>query len=86
MGTEGEESSEDEDYGKVEDINRYATTYPQYTMTMEKCWEWVNPPTKEDEIVNKWFACLYPSKKRLMFILVRQQHVFCQMMKQPVTL
>ena len=32
-------------------------------MSMERCWECINPPIPESDIVGKWFACIYKSKK-----------------------
>ena len=30
---------------------------------MEYTWEFLNPPTNESEVIGKWFACIYNTKR-----------------------
>ena len=30
--------------------------------SMEKCWDYFNPPKPEEEIPGSWVACIYASK------------------------
>ena len=31
--------------------------------TTERCWRFINPPAKEKDLIGKWFAFIYTSKK-----------------------
>ena len=42
-------------------------------LAIELCWKSLCPPNKEEEIVGKWFACIYDSKKVRTYILA--EHV-----------
>ena len=33
-------------------------------MALLSLWKWLSPPTEEEEIVGKWFALVYESKKK----------------------
>ena len=38
-------------------------------MTMQNCWKGLSPPTAEEDVVNKWYGCIYMSKReRNLFI------------------
>ena len=38
-------------------------------MTMQNCWKGLSPPTAEEDVVNKWYGCIYMSKReRNVFI------------------
>ena len=37
-------------------------------VSMEKCWDYFNPPKPEKEIQGSWVACIYASKIPRLFI------------------
>ena len=30
---------------------------------MQNCWKGLSPPTAEEDVVNKWYGCIYTSKR-----------------------
>ena len=32
-------------------------------MTMQNCWKGLSPPTAEEDVVNKWYGCIYTSER-----------------------
>ena len=36
-------------------------------VSMEKCWDYFNPPKPEGELPGSWIACIYASKIRHLF-------------------
>ena len=39
--------------------------------TTERCWRFINPPAKEDELIGKWFTFIYTVKK-VQYLYIRK--------------
>ena len=61
-----EEIIEDEDEEEEEPAN----------FRMEDCWKFLNPPTLEEEIVGKWFACIFATKRAVNLYVGRARRRF----------
>ena len=44
--------------------------------TMQKTQHWLNPPTKECGLVNKWFAVVYTGKRKKTLFIAKLLHRF----------
>ena len=44
------------------------------TVYLRKLWKKLNPPTTEESIVEKWYACVYKQKKETLFIVKVKMH------------
>ena len=69
MSETDEEDENDEDAGENdEDENdekkeKEVEDVTENFLCMEKTWSYLNPPTKECDVVGKWFACIYDTKR-----------------------
>ena len=65
--TENDDISDDDDNEiEVEDeSNEEEIGDDEPIVAMQNCWKGLSPPTVEEHVVNRWYGCIYMSKRGL---------------------
>ena len=63
-----DDDKEDDDEPMATDDETLPSTKRQAIAYLRKLWKKLNPPTTEESIIEKWYACVYKHKKETLFI------------------
>ena len=63
------EDAEESENEKEKEGETFPTTHRQMISLLKKTWKNINIPVKEEDIIGKWFACIYGEKmKQTLFV------------------